>query len=95
MFFGALLTGTANLILAPLMGIFMLIYAYGLWSGRAFALPMGIAYAAFATLNVILFPFVHGLGTVGVLPYLGFAVVGIGVPWAAVWLLAQHLRAPA
>ena len=90
-FFGAMLTGTANAILAPLLGIYMLIYAYGLWNTRRFALPMGFAYAIFVPINIGLFPLVHGLPpNVTGMEYLGFAVVGVGVTAGAVWLLLQR-----
>jgi hypothetical protein len=38
--------GKKNLqgVLAPIVGPLMLVYAYGLWQLRRFALPMGIAY---------------------------------------------------
>jgi len=90
-FFGTLLSGTPNLILAPLLGVYMLIYAYGVWSLRRFALPMGIAYGVFVPINIALFPIVQGLPpNIGPVAYAGFALVGIGVPWLAVWLLAQR-----
>lgn len=89
--FGALLTGWANAILAPLLGVFMLIYAYGLWNERRFALPMGIAYGIFVVLNLALFPLVHGLANnLPPLAYVGFAIIGAGVSWAAVWMLASR-----
>ena len=56
-FFGTLLGGPANLILAPLVGFYMLAYAYGIWTQQRFALPMGIAYAVFVTINLIMFPY--------------------------------------
>ena len=42
-FFGKFLTGAACYVLAPIVGVVMLIYAYGLWQLRRFAMPMGIA----------------------------------------------------
>jgi hypothetical protein len=89
-FFGALLTGWANTVVAPLLGVFMLVYAYGLWNVRRFALPMGIAYGIFVVLNLALFPLVHGLaGNLPPLGYVAFAAVGAGITWGAVWLLAR------
>lgn len=80
--------------LGPLVGVFLLVYAYGLWSRRSFAVPMGIGYAIFATLNVALFYALQGLpdGFNGI-GYLAFAVIAIGVPWAAPLLLRRELRA--
>jgi hypothetical protein len=92
-FFGTLLGGTANLILAPLVGLYMLAYAYGIWTQRRFALPMGIAYAVFVTINLIMFPILQPLPE-GVTPgrYAVFVVVAFTIPVATVWLLARRLR---
>jgi hypothetical protein len=90
-FFGQMLPHTS--VLGPLVGIFMLIYAYGLWTLRGFALPMGVAYAVFATLNIVLFYFYNELPAGwGPGAYLLFALVGIAVPWAAVVLLQRARR---
>jgi hypothetical protein len=90
-FFGAFLTGTPETILAPLVGAYMLVYAYGMWAMRRFALPMGVAYAAYVLINLTLFPALHGLPRgMSTLAYLAFAVLGLGVTWAAVWLLVQR-----
>ena len=90
-FFGKLLTGVPNLILAPLVGIYMLVYAYGLWRLRRFALPMGIAYAIYASINLVLFPVLQPIpGGYGAGAYAGFVAVGAGVCWGAVWLLQRR-----
>src|SRR5262249_38797844 len=47
--------------LAPLLGVAMLVYAYGLWREAGWALPLGVAYALFATANLLLFPVYTGL----------------------------------
>lgn len=91
---GVFLHGAAVTLLAPLVGAYMLVYACGLWQGRRFALAMGIAYALYASINVALFPVFQGLpGGFNVPAYVGFAVVGMAVPWAAVWLLAVQRAA--
>ena len=56
-FFGSRLSGTANTIIGPLFGIFLAVYAYGIWNMRRFALPMAHAYATYVILNLILFTF--------------------------------------
>jgi hypothetical protein len=61
-FFGTRLSGTANMIVAPLFGIMLVIYAYGILAMRKFALPLGIAYAAYVIVNMALFV-VHYHGT--------------------------------
>jgi len=54
-FFGTRLSGTRNLIVAPIFGIMLLAYAYGILAMRKFALPLGIAYAAYVIVNMPLF----------------------------------------
>jgi hypothetical protein len=87
-FFGQLLDSTNPL--GPLLGVFMLVYAWGLFTTKRFAVPMGYAYAVFATLNIILFyVFQEVPGGWGVAGYSVFALIGIGVSWAAVVLLQR------
>ena len=54
-FFGQRLSGTPNMIIGPLFGLFLGLYAYGIWNMRRFALAMGHAYALYVILNLILF----------------------------------------
>ena len=54
-FFGQRTTGTANAILGPLFGIYLFVYALGIWRLRRFALPMAYAYAAYVIVNLIAF----------------------------------------
>jgi hypothetical protein len=56
-FLGQRLAGTANQVLGPLFGVFLMIYAAGIWRMRRYALPMGRLYAAYVLVNLILFPF--------------------------------------
>ncbi len=75
-------------LLAPLLGVGMLLYAYGLWTRRAWALPLGVAYALFATANLVLFPVVTGLPPGITMPmYSVYIVAGIAMSWGAVVLL--------
>jgi len=90
-FFGKMLPITT--IVAPIVGVYMLLYSFGLWTKKTWALPMGYAYAMFATLNVILFPLVEGLGPeIQGWRYIAFGFLGIGLPWAAVLLLRAELK---
>lgn len=87
---GRLMGGMARTVVAPLFGIGMVVYAVGLWSGRAWARPVAIAYAIWATVNVILFPLVEGVPErFAPWMYLLFAVPGIVAPWLAVWVAGQ------
>ena len=56
-FLGQRLTGTANLVGGFALGIFLLVYAAGIWGQRGWVVPLAWGYAAYVTLNVLLFPF--------------------------------------
>jgi len=87
-FFGKLLSGGANAILAPALGIYMLIFAYGMYDRRQYALPMGILYTVFVVFNVLLFPVFEPLpGGWGMGGYSVFGLIAVGGPAFAVWLL--------
>ncbi|HYB99676.1 MAG TPA: hypothetical protein VEC57_11160 [Candidatus Limnocylindrales bacterium] len=90
--FGWRLGPTASMIFGPAFAIFMLVYVWAAWTKRSVALPLGIVYAVFATLNIVLFPFVTGIGEISPLAYLGFSIVGIGVSWGMVLLLRSMYR---
>jgi hypothetical protein len=89
--FGHRLSGTANAVIGPLFGLFLLVYAAGIWRMRRWALPMGTVYAAYVTLNLTLFmlrdpePMREGVlfGPI-------YAVVALGVSWGTVWVLSQR-----
>jgi hypothetical protein len=91
-FLGRRLSGSANAIMGPLFGIFLLIYAFRIWRMKRSALVMGYAYAAYVIINLTLFnlrnPVPPGIG------YLIFGIVyaigGIGVSCGAVYLLRQR-----
>ena len=54
-FFGTRLSGMRNIIIAPIFGILLIVYAYGILAMRKFALPLGVAYAAYVIVNMPLF----------------------------------------
>ena len=54
-FFGQRLSGTADAILGPALGIIVLYYAAGIWRMRRYALYLGFAYAVYVTINLVLF----------------------------------------
>ncbi len=91
-FFGQRLSGTANTIAGPLFGIYLLVYALGIWRMKRFALPMGHAYATYVVLNLIMFtaknPRPPGVGLMifGIV----YMVVAIGVSVGAAYLLTKH-----
>src|SRR5206468_11242810 len=94
-FFGQRMTGTANAILGPLFGIYLLVYALGIWRLRRFALPMAYAYAAYVIVNLIAFT-VRGEAQPGV-GYVVFSViyalVAIGVSGGAALVLSRRKAA--
>jgi len=92
-FLGQRLTGTPNAVLGALFGIFLAVYAYGIWTRRRWALPMGVAYFAYVVLNLLLFPF-RGPPSPGGAGYavfgLVYAAIAIGVSGSAVYLLENE-----
>jgi hypothetical protein len=88
--FGRLMHGTASAFVAPLFGLAMLVYAYGLWQRREWARPLAVAYALWATVNVVLFPLIEGVpARFEPWMYILFAIPGVVGPWLAVWLLGR------
>ena len=89
---GRLRQGIAATVVAPLFGLAMLVYAVLLFRGHPAARPLALAYALWATVNVVLFPFVEGV-PVRFAPwmYLIFAVPGVVVPWLG-FVLAEPGR---
>ena len=60
-----------NLILGPIFGIILLIYAYGIWNLRAWVLPLSFVYAFYVPANMVLFWSLHQLAP----PTVGFIVM--------------------
>lgn len=91
-FFGHRLKGTANAVAGPLFGVFLLVYAWGIWGMRRWALPMGVLYAAWVIVNLVTFrlwgPVQEGVGYAifGVV----YAVVAIGVSVGTARALARR-----
>jgi hypothetical protein len=92
--FGRLMHGMWSTVVAPLLGVAILVYAWALWQARPSALPLGVVYAIWSTVNVLLFP-VFEVMPPSVTPgrYAVFAVAGIVGPWLAVWLATKSPQA--
>ena len=93
-FFGMRLSGTANMIVAPIFGIIIAVYVYGILAMRKFALPLGIFYAAYVIVNMPLFVLrYHGTAVMQehswayLVPY---PFVAIGVSSGAAWMLYRR-----
>jgi hypothetical protein len=88
---GRRLSGATSAGVAWLFGLYLLVYAAGIWRMRRWALPMGVLYAAYVIANLVLFtvrdpePMREGL-LFGIV----YTVVAIGVSGGAAWLLAQR-----
>jgi hypothetical protein len=54
-FLGMRLSGVSNMIIAPIFGIILAVYVYGILAMRKFALQIGVIYAAYVIINMILF----------------------------------------
>lgn len=89
--FGHRLTGPANAIAGPLFGIFLAVYALGIWRLKRYALPMAYAYAAYVVVNLVLFtvfgPPPPGTGIGYVIFGVVYATVAIGVSAGTAYLL--------
>jgi len=91
-FFGQRLSGTANMIAGPLFGIYLLVYAWGIWRMKRFALPMGHAYATYVVLNLLMYLAKNPRppGAEPVIFGIVYSVVAIGVSVGAAYLLTKH-----
>ena len=56
-FLGRRLDSATSAVVGPLVSVFLLVYAAGIWRLRGWALPMAWLYAAYVTTNLLLFPF--------------------------------------
>ena len=92
--FGERLHGTANLIAGPIFGAILATYAYGVWTMRRWAIPLGGLYALYVILNLVLFPFrtppPPGAGVGWQVFGLVYAAVAIGISGGAWWALSRR-----
>ena len=92
-FFGERLHGRWNLLVAPIFGVFLATYAVGLWTKQRYALPLGVVYALYVTVNLYLFR-VRSPDLVAVNSLYGvtYIAIALGVAWGAVFFLLRHPR---
>ena len=88
-FLGTKLTGSANAIMGPLFGIILLVYAYGIWAMRKFALQVAYIFLLWVLLNMTLFA-VKNQSTQALAANLVAAIVGISVPLASAIVLHRR-----
>jgi hypothetical protein len=90
-FMGVRLKGTGNDIMGPLFGFLLVIYAYGIWTMRRFALPVAYIYTAWVIVNGVLFSMKnrsepHPSLASAIL----YSAIGIGVPLATAIILSRR-----
>lgn len=90
-FLGHRLTGRANAVMGPLFGFLLVVYAYGIWTMRRWALPAAYIFTAWVIVNMVLFimnnpnePRPSAVSAIATL------AVGIGVPLAAAIILSRR-----
>ena len=92
--FGARLDGMANLIAGPIFGAILATYAYGVWTMRRWAVPLGGLYAAYVVANLVLFPFrtppPPNAGPGWQVFGLVYAAIAIGISGGAWWTLSRR-----
>ena len=91
-FLGVKTHGIANTILGPAFGLLLLVYAFGIWQMRRWALPIGYAYAAYVILNLSLYT-IRNAGSASMPPpafMLGYIVVAVGVSTGSALLLHRR-----
>src|SRR5262249_59129613 len=54
---GRRLSRDASAVVGPVVAVVLVVYAVGIWRLQPWAVPLGWAYAAYVTANVMLFPF--------------------------------------
>ncbi len=90
-FLGQRTSGIWNTLLGPLFGVFLAVFAYGIWNMKRFAMPMAHAYATYVLLNLALWslrgPHGDDLPVWGAMLY---AAVAIGVSATAAVILTQR-----
>jgi len=75
--FGVRFAGvTPNLLLGPLLGAVLAVYAYGLWTLKRWVVPLSIAYAFYVPVNLVLFWYYQ---TDPAIPPLGFILFYLAV----------------
>ena len=94
MLFGMRQRGFPNFLFGWLFGIYLLVYGVGILRDRAWALPMGAAYAVYVVLNLILFT-IRMPDEAWARPIFGlvYIIVAVGVSSGAVYLLAKKRHA--
>ena len=88
-FFGTRLTGTADTIIAPLFGLFLLYYASTIWRMSRAALYIAFGYAIYVTLNLTLYTLKYPPPTVRAEQIFGivYSILAFALTWGTAILL--------
>jgi hypothetical protein len=89
-FLGIKTAGVANAILGPAFGIFLLIYAAGIWRQKRWAVPMAWVYAAYVPINLVLFTIKTPERWQSPVFGLVYAAVALSVSWGSAILLTRR-----
>ena len=89
--FGSRLSGMPNTIAGIVAGLYLLVYAYGIWNMKRFVVGMAHAYALYVIVNLLLFvyraaPEANQLG----LFYLLYSIVAVGVSLGSAIILTKR-----
>jgi hypothetical protein len=89
-FLGTKTTGVANAILGPAFGIFLFIYALGIWRQKRFAISMAWTYAVYVLVNLICFTIKTPQRWQS--PFFGllYMAVALGVSWGSAIMLSRR-----
>ena len=91
-FLGVKTHGIANAILGPAFDLLLILYAFGIWRMRRWALPIAFAYAAYVIVNLSLYS-IRNAGSPDMPPpgfMLGYIVVAVGVSAGTALLLYRR-----
>ena len=91
-FFGFRLDPIGSAVLGPAFGVFLFLYAYGIWNMRRWVLPLAHFYATYVVLNLILFTFfTEQPGTAASIAFgIVYSVVAIGVAVGSAVMLTRR-----
>jgi hypothetical protein len=90
-FLGHRLTGTSNAIMGPLFGFLLLVYAYGIWTMRRWALPVAYIFSGWVIVNSLLYNHLHRGDPQPPLYFaIGSIAIGLGIPIATAIILSRR-----
>ncbi len=90
--FGTRLVGTPNVIAGIIAGLYLLVYAYGIWNMKRFAVGMAHAYALYVILNLLMFMFrdAEGADQLGIVGSIAYSGVAVGVSLGSAIMLTKR-----